>query len=122
MKSLIHRISNKLRSKKGETLVEAIISILLLTILLSTITAMISTSRRMTARSMETAREMQNETFNPAASSNPDRFIPGGEISFSGEIETSDALITIDIASTHNISIFDDDFNENIIAFSPELD
>jgi competence protein ComGC len=64
MKSLVGKSKSMLFNKKGEMLMEAIVSVMLLSILLVIITTMIQTSRNVTANSMGDAREFQQELFN----------------------------------------------------------
>ena len=110
MRSLIFGINNALRSKKGETLVEAIVSILLLTILLGTITAMIHTSLRLTANTMQEADGMQNDVFNPAIFDTQPNLSPGS-LSFG-------TLSTTLIDTQHDIYIFDN--TGDMVSFYPD--
>jgi len=105
----MYKVNNRLRSKRGETLVEAIISILLLAILLGTVTAMIQVSLTLTARSMEEARELQNNTFNPAIFGIHDDYLPG--------VVSFEAITTM-IESEHDILVFE--ITEDIVSFIPD--
>ena len=90
---------------------EAIISILLLAILMTTVTLMIQTSLRMTANSMREAEEIQNLTFNPAIlDTHPD--LPAGIIIFEMRNDY------IDVEAQHDIRIYED--IEHIISFYPD--
>ena len=98
-------------------LMESIVSILLLTMLMATVHAMIQTSLRMTANSMEDAREIQGD-FNPVLL-NQAINIQDDVISIS--ITSADG---INISTSHNVRIFDDtdvnnNLSENIVAFYP---
>jgi len=118
MKSLIQSIKKTLCKKRGETLVEAIISILLLAILMTTVTVMIQTSLRLTANSMTEAEGIQNLTFNPAILDTfPD--LPEGIITFE-KLNTGLSLIQdiIDIEADHNIRIYED--IGHILSFYPD--
>ena len=107
MKKMMESLKRILLKNKGEMLIEAIVSILLLAILLTTVTAMIMASRRMTARSMVDARTMQEETFNPTTLRGPG--------SRAGTIRFTSVARVINV--THNVLIYEDD---NIInAFYP---
>ena len=91
---------------------EAIVSILLLTILLTTITVMIQTSFRLTANAMREAEMMQEEIFNPATLDTHTIF-SSGIITFTftnNDIE----------ASKHDIHIYRDNYNADIISFYPD--
>jgi len=117
MKSLILKINKQLRSTQGETLVEAIVSILLLAILLTTIAAMINTSMRMTSNSMQEARLVQQGALNPA-------FL--GETSSANIIELTITPLTlpININAKHDVQMFDStapEVPQNILAFYPVL-
>jgi len=111
MKPLIIRIFKKLRAKSGEMLIEAIVSIMLLTIMLTTITAMIAVSNRMTSNSMIQARTLQDETFNLIAlGTHPD--FDGALLEFSSEkFDTDDFKIPLNIEFLYD--------NPGIIAFFP---
>jgi len=116
MKSLIRTLIKKLRCKNGETLVEAIVSILLLAILLATVTAMISTSLRMTANSMRDAVDIQEGLLNRAILGelpDPDLFPDASHQRVTFTIGSTTPLIS----AVHNIDVLDT--TENIIAFYP---
>jgi len=103
------KVNNKLRSNGGETLVEAIVSILLLAILLGTVTAMIQVSLNLTARALEEAADLQNNTFNPAI--------------FGTHEDIALGAITFDSPSTlvntqHDIYVFE--ITEDIVSFNPD--
>jgi Tfp pilus assembly protein PilV len=121
MKLLTGKVNRVVFDKKGETLMEAIVSILLLSILLVVVTTMIQTSRNVTANSMQRARELQEEQLNLVASNSNeiedddlvDRFL-----FFTGTVITvpsapvSPPLFT----ASHGICLYD---NDNIVAFFP---
>jgi len=65
MKISIQTIKKIFRSNKGETLVESIVSLLILSVLLLAVTTMIQTALRMTSASAQKARGMQEDTVNP---------------------------------------------------------
>ena len=111
MKSLMCKVKIRLRSKRGETLVEAIVSILLLAILLGTVTAMIHVSLNLTARALEEATELQTNTFNPAIIGTHEDFEPG-VLSF----ETATGLIETE----HEIYVFE--ITEDIVSFIPDIE
>ena len=114
MKSLIQVIQStkkRLRSKRGETLVEAIVSILLLAILLGTVTAMIQVSLNLTARALEDSTGLQTNTFNPAIFGTHEDFEPG-VISFD--------TVTGLIETEHEIEVFE--IAEEIVSFIPITD
>ena len=111
MKLLMSMIKKRLCSKRGETLVEAIISILLLTILMTTVTAMIQTSLRMTVRSMDDARHLQESVFNQAVY---------GEFTESSQGILLLSINDLGIDIQHDIIINDD--IEPLISFFPTTD
>jgi Tfp pilus assembly protein PilV len=117
MKLLIGKIKQLKFQKKGETLMEAIVSVLLLSILLVTVTAMIQTSRNVTARSMQDAIALQEGRLNPVASASenidPDDL---DEVSITFTVPSMPLLF---INATHNILLYD---NDNIVAFFPDVD
>ena len=103
---------------------EAVISILLLVILLTTITAMIQTSRQTTARSMQIAETVQEVTFNDVFNTSHAGYEPG-EVTFTSTaiiIRKGDPINAV----SHDAFIFDNpetaDMNTptNIIAFYPD--
>ena len=112
MKSLILRIKKVLRTNKGETLMEAIVSILLLAILLTTITAMIRSSLNMTANIMQEAQRVQEELINPAflATIDPAN-LDADEVSFTF---TASSIV---MTASHDVLVFDN--TDNISAFYP---
>ena len=122
MKSLIQRIKKSLCPAKGETLVEAIVSILILAIMMTIIVTMISTSMRLTANSMEEARAIQQGTLNPAFLGD----LPAGadvtELKITS-LSLFDALPDY-VPAQHDVLVFDNDAfetNQNVVAFYPDL-
>ena len=116
MRSLMYKVKKRLRSKRGETLVEAIVSILLLAILLGTVTAMIQVSLNLTARALDDATRLQDNMFNPAILGSPADFTMGTVVSGGTLIfitQNSDLIET-----KHDIDIYLD-VNEDIISFIP---
>jgi len=122
-------IKTKLQSKKGETLIEAIISILLLTIMLTTITAMIGISQRMTANAMIRARNTQDRVINQIILKSDDLFDPGARIVFSDDFFINKFINNTEGIIEHDLHIFnadniDDDEVRNsiadIISFYPD--
>ena len=61
MKSWIDKIKKTLLSRRGESLIEAVASMLILVILIATVAGMIQTSLRITARAIGEARDVQEE-------------------------------------------------------------
>lgn len=106
MKILIQRIKRIIRSNKGETIVESIVSLLILSILLLAVTTIIQTALRMTSVSIQNAKETQ-DLFNIVAKA---------EYSDSEPAEITFSASDINISATHHI-IFNKD--DGIIAFSP---
>jgi len=60
MRKWIHKIEKNIVSKRGETLAESIVSLLIFAILMLSVTMMIQTALRTTARSTRAAREAQD--------------------------------------------------------------
>jgi len=112
----MYSIKKRLRSKRGETLVEAIVSILLLAILMTTVTVMIQTSLRLTANSMREAEIMQELTFNPAFRDAIEQDLETGKLFFFYTEEDADWHID----ALHEIRIYED--NYELISFYPPDD
>jgi len=110
MKSLIGKINKVFWRNRGEILMEAIVSILLLSILLTIIITMIQTSRNITANSMEDARALQGLLSDLTQPDVP--IFGGGNIRF----RAPSLLPEIEIDSTHYIHLHNID---NIVAFFP---
>ena len=91
---------------------EAIVSILLLTILLTTITVMIQTSFRLTANAMREAEDMQELTFNPAVFDTHPNLLSGTITFFFTESDIE--------GSNHEIHIFID--TTDIVSFYPDTE
>jgi len=124
MKSLILKENNKLRSEKGETLIEAIVSILILAILLTTIVAMIGTSRRITANTMIEARGTQDGVMNPVTLASPDLYV-SEVLTLRSDLIVTDVYPVNELS--HPVNVFDSDLVDddlenaawNIVAFHP---
>ena len=101
---------------------EAIVSIIILALLMTAITTMIMTSRRMTANSMIEARELQEETLNPVLIANYGTGVPV-TITLTGALPKPLTIATgssLDlVTSSHTIYIYDNADNPDIIAFRP---
>jgi hypothetical protein len=122
---VIKKIENILRSKRGESIMEAVASFLVLSMLLASVAYMIAISMNWTAGSLLNASEIQeigNELIlgdyeNPATL---DTFNSteehDGDITFSFVIEI-DSLKVLEGKAEHQISIAE--AHGNIIAFSP---
>jgi len=108
MVSLIIRIKKIFHSNKGETLMEAIVSIILLTILLTTITAMISISQRMTANAIRQANNTQARAFNAIILKDDDIF-NDAIISFTPALNSDLTFVDITSDISHSIKLFDID-------------
>jgi len=106
MKTPIRKIKRLLISKKGETIVESIVSIFIMTVLLVSVTSMIQIALRTTSSSIKEAKRVQEEIINPLISS-------GG----SGNMVTLTFKIPGLPDVTHNVVL---SANEGIIAFAPE--
>jgi len=64
MKNLVSRIKKALLARKGESLIEAVASMLVLVILMATVSGMIQTSLRITGIALGEAQVMQENTIN----------------------------------------------------------
>lgn len=91
---------------------EAIVSILLFSILLVTVTTMIQTSRTVTANSMQEASGFQEGRLNPAVLASEDLNLVAGIISFT----SAQAFIH----SEHDVRFYDN--NDFIVAIFPGAD
>ena len=112
MNTLIRRAKKIFRSKKGETLMESIVSMLVLSVLLAAITMMILTALKFTNTLTQRATTMQEEKINPAVLLS--KTTGSGEITFTAASDAPDAAT--DISAKHNVRVYDDD---GIIAFAP---
>lgn len=108
MKTLIQRIKKTIRSNKGETIMEGIVSLLVLSILLLVVTTMIQTALRMTSVSIQNAKESQ-DVFNDVALSEYSD-------SESAEITFSFSFSGTSMSAAHDIIVNKDG---GIIAFAP---
>jgi len=113
----MREVLNRIKSNKGETLTETLVSMTILAILMAAVTTMIIVSLRVTGDSMQRGREIQND-FNSAMSVEYD---VEREISFS-----SGGGIGVDVTQDifYNTICLDGaacllNCNANIIAFSP---
>ncbi len=61
MKKLIHEIERKIRSKKGETLIESLVSILILTLLSLAVAVAVQSALNITGDSLKRAQETQDK-------------------------------------------------------------
>jgi len=110
MKKWVLKTKNILRSKRGETLMESIVSLLILTILLTAVGMMIQTALNMTLISTQNAREMQHDIANPTI-----RALYATGSTDDTEIIFSSPEIGAGFTASHEVVIFDG----GIIAFSP---
>lgn len=106
MKILIQRIKKIIRSNKGETIVESIVSLLILSILMLAVTTIIQTALKMTSVSIQNAKETQDVL----------NIIAQAEYSDSEPAEITFSASDISISATHNTILNKDG---GIIAFSP---
>jgi len=105
MKNLIRDIKGILRSKRGELVLESIVSLLMFSILLAGVSAMLQTSIMMISVSIRNAKELQEQTIN--------------KITLSEYEYSSEAVLTLTHAygsASHEIVFNDSD----IIAFVPD--
>lgn len=106
MKMWIQKTKKIIRSNKGETLVESIVSLLVLSILLFAVTTMIQTALRITSASTQTAKGIQ-DTLNIVIRSEYSDSVPD-QITFTAS--------GFGISATHDIILNKDG---GIIAFAP---
>ena len=105
------KIKKMLSSNRGESLVESLVSLAVLTVLLVAIGLIIHTALRMTSISSVEATRTQEQVINPAISTEfgDDET---GEITFSFRFGVGTPLINV----THDVKIYEE---EGVIAFSP---
>lgn len=111
MRNWIRNTQVALGSAKGESLIESVISLLILSILMLAVAAILTTSLNITVRAVGNATALQEDTVNTIIMSD---LSDGeeGDIAFRFE----DAASGIDIFSTHEIMCTDDE----IFAFEPK--
>jgi len=113
MNLLIGKVKKILTPKKGEMLMEAIVSILLFSILLVTVATMIQTSRNITANSMRDATDFQEGRLNRAIIATDDELnLVPGVITFTSALAS--------MHSEHDVRIYDND--DFIVAVFPGTD
>jgi hypothetical protein len=112
MSSLIGKVKKILSQKSGELLMEAIVSILLFSILMVTVTTMIQTSRNVTATSMQEATAFQEGRLNLAVIVSDDLNLVQGVITFTS--------VSADLHSEHDIRFYDNE--DFIVAIFPGAD
>jgi len=108
--STVSKVKGILRSKRGFTIMEAIISLLLLAILLTTIVSIIRFSTSMTAASIINAETVQDR-FNALILEDFDGYTTG---------ETTVTFSSTDIpdvTATHSIVLYEED---GVIVFTPD--
>jgi hypothetical protein len=110
MKTWVSKIRGILRSDRGESIMEAVASMLILAILLATITSMIQTSLKWTGIYLQESRAMQ-DIINPVRLGVYGVYSETVEISFKADVTKVEA--------SHNVDFYD---NNGIIAFSPRND
>ena len=101
-----------LRSRKGETLLETVISFLLLAVLLMGVSFMTETALRITRASTDSARATQQEVVNPLLRRDAGRFAPGATVEFSFPGTGLEKV-------SHPVRLYQDN---GLIAFIPDPD
>ena len=112
MKSLVRKIGRILRSHNGESLMEGIASVLVLTVLIAAVTTIILVSLKITESSIARAEKMQDDVNNPAILAN---YSAAGETT----ITFYDAAPESGISATHGVLI--NEAADGLIAFTPLL-
>jgi len=115
MKKQIHKIKRILCSNKGETIMESIASLLILSILLMAVTMMIQTAQQLTAMSTTTATDVQENTINSAILGDYD-----GEKNLIITLENAESSVgayEVNMTASHAV-IFTDD--SGVVAFAPK--
>jgi len=112
MKLLIGKVKKLLSNKSGEMLMEAIVSILLFSILLVTVTTMIETSRNVTTNSMQEATALQEGRLNFAALASDELNLVEGELSFTS--------VAAGLHSEHEVRFYDN--TDDFVAIFPGAD
>jgi hypothetical protein len=113
MNTLISTIKKTLRSNSGETIIEAIASLLILTILFTTVTSIIQTSLRWTGDALRDAEIMQNYLNDIAIENFPS--VIDGHITFVLDLTSSNAPPISSAPITHPIELYPN----GTIAFRP---
>lgn len=104
MNRLLRKIKKRIRSKKGETLIESLASVLVLTVLSLGVAASIQVALKITGDSLEKAEITQGEVNSVVSGASGE---PGSTITFTGA----------EITASHKVSLYNDG---GIIAFYPE--
>lgn len=113
MKMWIRRIKKIIRSNKGETLMETIVSLIILSILLLAVTTMIQTALRMTSISIQNAEGTQdNVNFVILSEYTLSEYSDSGELA-----EITFTVSGMGISASHDIIL---NKEGNIIAFTPK--
>ena len=112
MKERFGKIIKRLRSNKGETIMECIASLLVLAILMVAVTTMIQASMRMTGIATQTAAARQTTAGAIMLGTHPAS--GGGTITFSSD--TSPVQAANGIGAEHPVTIYTED---NISSFIP---
>lgn len=103
----MNRICEILKSKRGESLLESIVSILIFTIMMVTVTAIIGTSLNLTANADKKTTEWQQGALNPAILNKSAETTGSVTISFTGSASGAGTIkITQKIKYGKNAEVF----------------
>lgn len=114
MRILIRGIKKILRSQKGELLVESLVSLAILSILLTTVTAMVQFSLRVTYNTTQNAMAQQEDILNPIIWTDYDGSSPTVT---AAKITFTETLVTDGIEAFHDVYFNTDG---GFIAFTPQ--
>jgi competence protein ComGC len=114
MKKLIHKFRKALRSNRGETIMESLASLFLMSILLMAITMMIQTSQQMTIVATTTATDVQENIINSAILGDYDGDKPL-VVTLKNAVPDAGAYI-VNISASHQVRFTDEG---GVVAFAP---
>ncbi len=115
MKTLITKAKSILISRRGETLVEGIVSLFIFSVLILGVSSMIVTSLRISQNATETAQDLQNTVNRATEETDYEGSSVAGN---SYTIKFSDPSNILG-DTVHNLELFNSD---GIIAFRPEVE
>lgn len=116
MKKWIDNGKNIFHSTRGETILEGVVSLLLLSALILAVTMMVQSSFKMTSMFTQQSRQLQEDIINPIILSNEES---GSNYS---EYEETNINISYELDGKTKTAIHKVEFNtaDGIIAFAPE--
>ena len=103
--SLISKLKAALKNRRGETLVEGVVSILVFVVLVATVSSMILLSLRITHSSLDAATEMQ-ENFNTLVEGNTAPSYIGQTVDFTLPGVVAAITVEVDMYESGGLVIF----------------